>query len=330
MESSGEYEARLAIEMASVLMANRVGPFPDLAVLVGWLFDTEDGGEQAWRRPGPRGTDFSSDDDPELIRAAAPFSLKLMESLLAESPKHQGLLLAVASGFTQFSYAFVQQDAEHKVDQDFEASDVLRARARRLYLRARDYGLRGLEVRHPGMVEELHKSPRTAVARAGKKDVAFLYWTAAAWGAAISISKDDPALLGDQRTVEALVDRALELDESYDHGAIHTFLIAYEMVRRTASGDPAARAKKHFERALELSGGRTAAPLVSYAEAVALEKQDRAEFESLLNQALAIDPNAVPESRLVNLILQERARWLLSRADDLFFKPGVETEKGSK
>ena len=31
---------------------------------------------------------FASDDDPELVKAAAPFSLKLMESLLAESPRH--------------------------------------------------------------------------------------------------------------------------------------------------------------------------------------------------------------------------------------------------
>ena len=41
------------------------------------------------------GTTFSSDDDPELVKAAVPFSLKLMESLLAESPRHRGLLFAV-------------------------------------------------------------------------------------------------------------------------------------------------------------------------------------------------------------------------------------------
>jgi hypothetical protein len=38
------------------------------------------------------GTTFASDDDPELVKAAVPFSLKLMESLLAESPNHLGLL----------------------------------------------------------------------------------------------------------------------------------------------------------------------------------------------------------------------------------------------
>src|SRR3954453_18854429 len=65
------------------------------------------------------GTTFASDDDPELVKAAVPFSLKLMESLLAESPRHEGLLFATASGFTQYSYAFVQQDADEMEGKDF-------------------------------------------------------------------------------------------------------------------------------------------------------------------------------------------------------------------
>ena len=85
------------------------------------------------------GTTFSGDDDPDLIRAAVPFSLKLMESLLNASPQHPGLLLATASGFTQYSYAFVQQEADELEDKDVAAATHMRERARRLYLRARSY-----------------------------------------------------------------------------------------------------------------------------------------------------------------------------------------------
>src|SRR3974390_3799716 len=67
------------------------------------------------------GTTFASDDDPELVKAAVPFSLKLMESLLEESPQHKGLLLASASGFTQYAYAFVQQDADELKEKDGKA-----------------------------------------------------------------------------------------------------------------------------------------------------------------------------------------------------------------
>ena len=83
------------------------------------------------------GTTFAGDDDPELVAAAAPFSLKLMESLLSENPNHIGLLTATASGFTQFSYAFVQQEADEIEPNDFAAAEKKRARARRLYLRAK-------------------------------------------------------------------------------------------------------------------------------------------------------------------------------------------------
>ena len=267
------------------------------------------------------GTTFASDDDPELVRDALPFSLKLMESLLAEAPRHRGLLLASASGFTQYAFAFIQQDADEIEPQDLSAAIALKGRARRLYLRARNYGLRGLETAHPGFEAALRAGPESAVAAARAADVPLLYWTAASWASAITLSKDTPDLVAEQPIVEALIDRALQLDEDFDNGAIHSFLISYEMARQGVPGDPAVRARKHFDRAMELSGGLLAGPLVSYVEAVSIPQENRKEFESLLNRALAIDPNARTEFRLANLIMQRRARWLLSRIDDLILSP---------
>lgn len=267
------------------------------------------------------GTTFASDDDPVLVRDATAFSLKLMESLLAESPRHRGLLLAAASGFTQYGYAFIQQEADELEDKDVAAAGVLRLRARRLYLRARDYGLRGLEVAHPGVGAALRREARQAVAGCTAADVPLLYWTAASWAAAIAVQKDNPELFADLPIMEAIMDRAAALDEAFDHGAIHSFLITYEMSRPGGEGSPAERAKRHFDRALELSRGQQAGPLVSYAEAVCVPKQDRARFEELLKQALAIDVDARREWRLVNLVMQRRARWLLERVSELFLAP---------
>lgn len=267
------------------------------------------------------GTTFATDDDPELVKAAVPFSLKLMESLLAENPNHKGLLFAAASGFTQYGYAFVQQDADEMESEDLAKATVLRERARRLYLRARDYGLRGLDASHPGFSAQLRTTPQTATRTLSKRDVPLAYWTAASWAAAISVSKDDPARIGEIPQMEALMDRALELDESFDQGAIHCFLITYEMARQGAAGDPTERAQKHFERAMELSHSRLAGPLVALAEAVSVQKQDLKQFDDMLQRALAINPDAEPESRLVNLVMQRRARWLRSQRELLFLIP---------
>lgn len=264
------------------------------------------------------GTTFASDDDPELIEDAVPFSLKLMESLLAASPRHRGLLLATASGFTQYAYAFVQQEADRLEDQDVARAAAARRRTRRLYLRARDYGLRGLETRHQGFAAALRADAHQAVSVTKPEDVPYLYWTAAAWGAAVSLSKDDPDLIADQPLFEALIDRALELDEAFDNGSIHALLISYEPARQGAEGDPYQRARVHFDRAVSLSDGQLAGPFVAYAEAVDVNQQDRAEFEAMLQKALSIDPDARKEWRLSNLIMQRRARWLLGRVDELF------------
>jgi predicted anti-sigma-YlaC factor YlaD len=264
------------------------------------------------------GDTYASDDDPDLVKAAAPFGLKLTESLLAENPRHTGLLTSAASGFTRYAYAFVQEQADETEPQDFAAAETMRARARRLYLRAQGYGMRGLEVNHPGFGKALPANPKTAARITTKADVPLLYWTAAAWASAISLSKDNPELVGQIPVMETLMDRALELDESWGNGAIHTFMITYEMSRAGAAGDPAVRARKHFERALELSKGTDASPLVAFAEAVDVQKQNVKEFESLLQQALAINPDAHPDNRLLNLVMQRRARWLLSRESELF------------
>jgi predicted anti-sigma-YlaC factor YlaD len=269
------------------------------------------------------GTAFASDDDPELVKAALPFSLKLMESLLAENPGHQGLLFSTASGFTQYAFAFVQQDADELEDKDLSAATELKSRARRLYLRARNYGLRGLTLRHRNFAQALRQDPKAAVRAATAKDVPFLYWTAASWAAAISLSKDNPDLIADLPIVEALMDRALALNEQFDDGSIHSFFITYELSRPAGAGNPFTRSRSHFDRALELSGGHLAGPLVAFAESVCVQKQDLKEFENLLHRALAIDPDAKPEWRLVNLVMQRRARWLLGRTDQLFLNTGV-------
>ena len=272
---------------------------------------------------------FATDDDPELVGDALPFALKLMEGLLEQVPQHRGLLFATSSGFTQYSYVWVQQPADEVEPQDVDRAKVMRLRARKLYLRARDYGIRGLEVKHRGFGAALRRDPKAAVRVAGKKDVPLLYWTAAAWGSAISVSKDDPDLVADQPIVEALIDRSLQLNPDFDDGAIHGFLISYESARQGAKGDFADRSRKHFNRQVELTGGQLASPYVSLAETVSISKQDRTEFENLLKRALAIDSDAKPEWRLNNIVMQRRARWLLSREDDLFLSDKPEGQNGT-
>lgn len=264
------------------------------------------------------GTTFSSDEDPELVREAIPFALKLYESLLESVPENQDLLRATCSVFTQYAYAFIQTDAEIIEPDDFAASMAMKERALRLYLRGRGYCIRAMELRRPGVESALQLNPSTALEWARARDVELLYWTGASWGAAISIGQGRPALVADLPAVRALMTRALALDETFQDGAIHAAMISIEALPETMGGSPE-RARAHFERAVALSKGLDPGPYVTLAASVSVETQNREEFVKLLTQAIAIDPNENPELRLPSIIAQRRARRLLDRVDDLFF-----------
>jgi predicted anti-sigma-YlaC factor YlaD len=263
------------------------------------------------------GRTFATDDDPDLVGAAVPFALKTTEGLLAQAPRHEGLLLAAASGFTQYAYGWVQIPADELEDSDLSRATAMRARGRRLYERARAYGLRGLELRCPDLRSRLRAAPAEAAQRFEKRDVPLLYWTALAWFGAINLAKDDPALSADQYQAEALMRRALALDETYERGVLHDFFIAWEGRGAAAGGSPP-RARAHFERAVALSNGQRASSYVALAESVCVKEQDRSCFDTAIERALAVDFERQPDDRLNNVISQRRARWLRGRVDELF------------
>lgn len=261
------------------------------------------------------GSVYMSDEDPELVEEAIPFGLKTMESVLAEHPEHRGLLVALASGFTSYAYGFVEMDAFALEPVDLDASEALLARAAKLYFRARDYGVRALAVEVDDFATRLRADPEATLAELDVEHVEALYWTAAAWGLGIAAGGLDPELVADFPLVEAMVARAIELDEDWDHGALHDFLVVLES--ESPSGD-LDEAEAHFRRALELNEGHRAGTYVSMAENVCVKRQNGEKFVDLLNMALAVDVDVLPEERVVNIINQRRAKLLLERSGDLF------------
>lgn len=264
---------------------------------------------------------FSYDDDPDLVRDAIPFGLKTIEALLAKSPTNDNLLLAASSGFAQYAIGFVQRDAELLEDTDPAAAREKYARAKRLLVRAREYGLRGLVDECPRFRSLLETDPAAAAACIDDDDenISFLYWTAASWAAFISLSKDDMGALGDLPKVEALMGRALALAPDWNDGAIHEFYVIYDS-RSESLGGSLERAHRHMDRVLELTQGQKIGPYVTWAESVAVQQQDRKLFDEMLDRALGFNIDEAPRFRLVNTLAQQRARWLKSRAGDLFLE----------
>ena len=261
---------------------------------------------------------YGRDDDPEFVRAGAPATLKMVEMMLDTRPAHPGLLLTACSGFTQYAYAFLHNDSEMAAD-PAQGRD-LRERAVRMYDRARGYCLRALAITNPGIGEALAREPlkaETLLAGTRKEDVGALYWSGVAWAGELSLAGNQLARLPELAAVRALLERALALDEAWGRGAIHEAMIAIEGLPALLGGSRA-RARHHLDRAVTLSEGRSAFAYVTFATSVSVAERDRAGFERLLKQALAVNSARTPDIRLANVIAQKRARFFLAAADRLF------------
>jgi predicted anti-sigma-YlaC factor YlaD len=262
---------------------------------------------------------FGRDDDPELIREAIPFGLKLNESLLESVPTHVPLLISTCSSFALYAYGFVEIEADVIGPDRAPEGRVLRDRALKLYQRAQGYCLRAMEVRFPGSREKLLQDAAAVVAKAKPADVPLLYWTSTAWGAAIALGLDQPDLAIDLPSARALAERAMALDPNWSKGAVHELMIAYDSLPESLGGN-ADRARQHFQTAVDLQKGTSPGPYVALATGVSIPAQNRAEYERLLKEALAVDPNKDPSTRLATLITQRRARALLDQIDTKFSK----------
>jgi TRAP transporter T-component len=252
---------------------------------------------------------YETDNDPEFVRVAAPSTLKTVEMLLTQSPKHPQLLLTACSGFTQYSYGFLHVEAEVRAA-DAALSNDLRTRAVKMYQRARAYCLRGLQIRHPALsAQALAADPVAALKKTTLEDVPWLYWTAAAWGADLSLASSPLARVAELAVVRALLNRARALDDTWEQGAIYEALIAFDGLPPMLGGSPQA-ARADFDKAMQLSDGKSVFACVALAATIT----DPAEKRRLLERALAIDVSTMTSRRLTNLIAQRYAKALLSAA----------------
>jgi hypothetical protein len=264
------------------------------------------------------GTSVTADNDPDLIEAAIPTTLKVYEALLESTPKNTDLLMATCRMSAEFAYGFLDDKAERLGEEHHDEVVELRDRALKMYLRGKGYCLRALETKFKGITADLTKDPEAAVKRIkDRKYVELVYWTAASWGGAISLGRDKPEIIIDFPAMRALAERTLALNDTWNQGAPHELMITLDSLPATLGGDPA-KAREEFKRAVEIQKNLSPGPYVDLALGVSLPAQDKKEFVDLLNQALAIDPSKDPSNQLITLIEQRRARALLTQLDALF------------
>ncbi|MFW5960735.1 MAG: TRAP transporter TatT component family protein [Chitinivibrionales bacterium] len=262
---------------------------------------------------------FSNDNDPELIKEALPFALKLYESLLQSLPEDDDLLLATGKAFCMYSYAFVQGPADTLSDKAIDLKTKKYKRAEKLYMRGYRYLRRALEVRHPDFIEYYDsKKYDSALDLCTERDTTLLYWTANSFMGAYTTNKFNLAMGMKVKGAVSMMKEVMKYNESFNNGAVHNFFISYYGNMPKSMGGSNKLAREHFKRSVEISGGRNPAPYLALATSVSVSEKKPDEFKSLLRKATDIDPEKKSGNRLEVIIAQDKASWMLENIDNYF------------
>lgn len=244
-------------------------------------------------------------DDLDLAMQAAPTYLLLLEGLLEKQPDNPRLLIAATQGYTSYGVLVESEDPEH---------------ARKLYQRAKTCGLRALAqnkriapllVAPYSQFSQIHQYLKSG-------DLEKVFWAASSWGAWISLSPDSMAALADLPKVILLMEWVLEQDDTFYYGSAHVFLGMYHAALPPALGGDPEKSRSHFERALEIGQERVLMTYVQMARYYARQVFDQQLYQSLLEKALTLPVDRIPELTLQNVVARALAEKLLEETDEFF------------
>ncbi len=243
--------------------------------------------------------------DLRFAESAMAGNLKLLEGVVESDPGNVKYLQLACMGYASYALAFAEDDPD---------------RALLFYSRAQAYGVRGLQLR--GIPKAAFTSDeatmRAALKRLQKGDVPLVFWTANAWGSAISFQPNEPDAIAAIPTANALMTWVTEQEPDFFYGGPFLYFGVYYGSYPPALGGKPDLAKENFDRARISGKGRFLMTDVLYARTYAVEIQDRALFEKLLTGVVDAPPDLLPEQALANAVAQKRARQLLARAEELF------------
>lgn len=246
--------------------------------------------------------------DVALVREGTPAYLMLLDGLLEAYPENQDLLIAASRAYGSYAATLEGQPD----------------RALAINRKAMHYGFRALSVNRAdfrekasGNIEEFRSYLQGFTA----KDVPALFWTASAWAGWISQSAGSVEAMADLPAFEALLQRTLELNESFYHGGPHLLKGIYLAAKPEVAGGNLAGAKAHFDRAFALGSDKILMARVYYAQYYAAGIKDKELYTRTLKEVLEAKADEPPEMTLANTMAQHKARELLDRTEEIFEEP---------
>jgi tetratricopeptide (TPR) repeat protein len=253
---------------------------------------------------------FLNQADVDLVQDGLATPILLLDGLNEAFPDNDGLLFSACQLNTAYGSLLLFKDSENN-----------KKRASMAFTKAKTYIFKDLELRNKKF-KKVKDAPYeefiTCLPKFKKKDVPNLYYAAQAWTMWI-ICEDTWESKADVPKVEAILNRILELDDTYNYGMTHCLIGAIYTTRPAELGGQPEEAKKHFEKALEISEGKNLLIHVFYARQYCKLVYDRELHDKLLQQVIDADVSKLPKDlTMMNVLAKEQAQDLLDSADEYF------------
>ena len=243
-------------------------------------------------------------NDPQTVRQGIPAYLLLLDAMIYGDENNQSLLNSAAILNSSYASLFIDDKDRQKLLAD----------------KALEYATRSVCLLNSDACE-IQQMPFEQFEILSKdinlQNIAEYYALASSWAGWIQANSNDWNAIAQLSRVETIMQRIVEVDESYHHGGAHLYLGAISTLLPAAMGGKPELAKQHFERAIALSQGNSLIAKTTFAERYCRLVFDRTRHDTLLNEVLNTHPD-VADLKLMNAIAKQKARQLLASADDYF------------
>lgn len=231
-----------------------------------------------------------------------------------KTPNDFKILVKACSLMTMYHYGFTMEKAEKLIEDDYVLGKEKFNTAQKGFSKAYAFGESALQMKYPGYTNWYNGSqpdrPKFSL-----EDVPLLYWTGAALGGAISSSRGDPKWVIQLPGVGKYFETAISITPNWNKGALYSAMISYTMSRSDLGPSADKTAYEYLDKANEASGGFHAGANLTFAETVLVKSQNKDAFLEKVNSVLNNEENR----DVASVLVKERAKWLLSRTEDLFY-----------
>ena len=234
-----------------------------------------------------------------------PANISMLNGMIHLDPENVQLHVYAAQAYYGLSYGFNE-------DNDIE-------RAGRFYQRGLKHGLTALEL--SGLKNAKKLSPgelELRLQKLYKDDVAALFWTASNWAKWVDLNRDNAESLVQLPKATAMMQRVLELDETFYYGSAHMYFGVYYGSRAQTLGGDYKKSRQHFDQAREITDNKLLVADLLQAQYLARQMFDQDDFHQRLTKIVDAPEDLYPELTLLNQISKRKAKLLLSKEKQWF------------